>query len=164
MVLIMSLNHLTWRSTLKPNSCSGSHCFRFSDVSMKWNLCRNQVCLTNVFFFFNFLAVFVVAVSKLQRKSVAAKVCCSQLNWKFCYVSNEPAALPSPPLFFQCLACGVTGELALPLACHLPRPSMESRGGERRGCWSTFCLQQVSAMWYTNDTMTTLLVIWQRSN
>lgn len=25
--------------------------------------------------------------------------------------------------------CGVTGELALPLACHLPRPSMESRGG-----------------------------------
>lgn len=104
MVVIMSLNHLTWRSTLKPNSCSGSHCFRFSDVSMKRNLCRNQVCLTNVWFF-NFLAVFVVAVSELQRKSVAAKVCCSQLNLMFCYVSNEPAALPSP-LFSSVLRVG----------------------------------------------------------
>lgn len=40
--------------------------------------------------------------------------------------------LPSPPLFsnvLYVLGCGVTGELALLLACHRPSPSMESRGG-----------------------------------
>lgn len=45
-------------------------------------------------------------------------------------MSNEPAALSQSFFSVLCvLGGGVTGELALPLACHPPRPSMESRSG-----------------------------------
>lgn len=56
-----------------------------------------------------------------------------------CYVSNDPAALPTslllllPPSCVGVLGCGVTAKPALQLASQPPRPSMENRsnGGGR---------------------------------
>lgn len=62
-------------------------------------------------------------------------------------MSDEPAALPSLTLSSSVLrasGCGVTGDRALPLACHLPRPSMESRGGGGEIVGLRFSLNNVS--------------------
>lgn len=50
---------------------------------------------------------------------------------------------PSTSFFPVPYVCGVTAELALPLAPHPPRPSMVSGGGG--GCSGTFCLWQLLA-------------------
>lgn len=91
-------------------------------------------------------------------------------NWSWRSVMCQMNQLLSPPLFFPSvlcvLRCGVTREPALPLACHPPRPSMESRGGGGAACvcvggghFSTYGLKQLLAEHDTSG-MCLPLTIW----
>lgn len=124
----MSLDYLTCqhpgRLAARCNACF--LCLPSHEEELK-HLWGNQVWLTDHVFcnthtcFCNFPAV----ASELQRSSALRL----QSWWSVMCQMNQ---LPSPPLFSSVLCelgCGVTGELALPLACHLPSPIMESRGG-----------------------------------
>lgn len=147
--------------------CSVSHCSMRHH--MKRNIFEEIKCdWPTVWVFCNFLAV--VSGRLFQNYSCSLLSRCCQRVLMFCYVSNEPAALPSPlPLFFpvSCVCLGV-GWLASWL-CHwlvifpgqVWRVEVVAEGGGGGGggaCWSTFCIQ-LSAKQDT-DEICLLLAIW----